>query len=210
MTVTTALLSQLALTVVPFHYLPQRAQAIAIGASSLIAIYSCWMACGHWNWIQSEFQKAPVPHAPEASLHSSWSGWLKACCRRMDMLFQDSMNMCHHLMSDLASLLIIVMLRCLHFASVRREISLPMNDLPGLTTLQAWLRRPRSDSSFYLEHTFLNCHSDRSSLRLLCFSCGSLSSMAIVSISIPRKTRQVEGPTHLCDANETPNSVQVS
>ena len=36
MTVTTASLSQLALTVVPFHYLPQRAQAIAIGASSLI------------------------------------------------------------------------------------------------------------------------------------------------------------------------------
>ena len=128
----------------------------------------------------------------------------------MDMPFQDSMNMCHHLMSGLASLLILVMLRCLHFASVRREISLPMNNLPGLTTLQAWLRCPRSDSSFSLEHTFLNCHSDRSSLSLLSFSCGSLSSMAIVSISIPRKTRQVEGPTHLWVASGTPNSVQVS
>ena len=53
------------------------------------------------------------------------------------MPFQDSMNMCHHLTSDLASLLIRVMLLCLRFASVRREISLPMNDLPGLTTLQA-------------------------------------------------------------------------
>ena len=31
------------------------------------------------------------------------------------MAFQDSMNMCHHLMSDLVSLLILVMLRCLHF-----------------------------------------------------------------------------------------------
>jgi len=34
--------------------------------------------------------------------------------------------------------------------------------------------------------------------------------MAIVSTSIPRKIRQVEGPTHLCDANGTPNFVQVS
>ena len=46
-TTTTASLSQLVLTVVPFHCLPQRAQTIAIGASSLIAICSCWMACGH-------------------------------------------------------------------------------------------------------------------------------------------------------------------
>ena len=35
--------------------------------------------------------------------------------RPWDMPFQDSMNMCHHLMSYLASLLILVMLRCLHF-----------------------------------------------------------------------------------------------
>ena len=47
MTITTASLSQLGLTVVPFHCIPKRAQAIAIGASSLIAICSCWMACGH-------------------------------------------------------------------------------------------------------------------------------------------------------------------
>ena len=173
MTITTALLSQLALTIVPFHCLHQRAQAIAIGDSSLIPICSCWMACGHWNWIQSEFQKAPAPHEPEASLHNSWSGWLKACYRRMDMSFQDLMNMCHHLMSDLASLLILEMSRCLCFASVSGEINLPMNDLPGLTTLYAWLRWPRSDSSFSLEHTFLNCHSNRSSLSLLSFSCGS-------------------------------------
>ena len=56
---------------------------------------------------------------------------------KMDMPFQDSMNMCHHLTYDLASLLIREMLRCFRFASVRREISLPMNDLPGLTTMQA-------------------------------------------------------------------------
>ena len=53
------------------------------------------------------------------------------------MPFQDPMNMCHHLMSDLASLLIPVMLQCLCFASLRREISLPMDDLSGLTTLHA-------------------------------------------------------------------------
>ena len=34
--------------------------------------------------------------------------------------------------------------------------------------------------------------------------------MAIVLISIPRKTRQVEGPMHLCAANGTPNSIQLS
>ena len=47
MTITTASLSKLGLTVVPFHCIPKRAQAIAIGASSLIAICSCCMACGH-------------------------------------------------------------------------------------------------------------------------------------------------------------------
>ena len=122
MTVTAASLSQLALTVVPFHCLPQRT-AIAIGLVLWLQFALVgWHVATKTESNLNEFQKAPAPHEPEASLHKSRSGWPKAWGRRMEMPFQDSMNMCCHLMSDLASLLILEMFRCLHFASVRREI----------------------------------------------------------------------------------------
>ena len=62
--------------------------------------------------------------------------------------------MVHHLMSDRASELMRLISRCFRLASVNNEMSLPMNDLPGLTTLDAWLRCPSRDSSISLEHTF--------------------------------------------------------
>ena len=70
------------------------------------------------------------------------------------MPFQDSTNMVHHLMSDRASALMRMMLQCFRFASVSKEMSLPMTDLPGLITLNAWLRFLSRDSSISLEQTF--------------------------------------------------------
>ena len=50
------------------------------------------------------------------------------------------MNMVHHLMSNLASELIRLISQCFRCASVSNEMSLLINDLPGFTTLHAWLR----------------------------------------------------------------------
>ena len=115
--------------------------------------------------------------------------------------------MVHHLMSDRASELMRMISRCFRLASVNNEMSLPTNDLPGLTTLDAWLRCPSRDS---LEHTFLNCHSARRSLSQLSLSLGNLSFIARVSISIPKNVRQVVGQTDLCAASGTPSSLHVA
>ena len=113
-------------------------------------------------------------------------------------------------MSDLASELMRLMSRCFHRAPESNEMSLPINDLPALTTLQAWLRRPSRDSSITFKDTFLNCHSERRSLSLLSLSLGSLSSIASVSISIPKNVIPVVGPTDLNAASGTPSTEHVA
>ena len=205
MTVTAASLSQLALTVVPFHCLPQRA-AIAIG---LVL------------WLQFALVERHMATETESNLNS------RRYLHPMNLRHRSATHGLDDLRLDIAGW------RCrskiqwtcaaicgltvnptdvsmFAFCFCEKGDSLPMNNLPGLTTLQASLRWPRSDLGFFLEHTFFNCHSDKSFLSLLSFSCGSLSSMAIVLISIPRKTRKVEGAMHLWVASGTPNFVQVS
>jgi len=71
-----------------------------------------------------------------------------------------------------------------------------MNDLPGLTALHAWLRWPSRDSKASLLQAFFGNHLARRSLSLVNISAGRLSSLATVSISIPR-TKNVVGPTDL-------------
>ena len=148
---------------------------------------------------------APAPQEPEASDQIWWSGWDLRWSRSMDTPFHDWINYNHHLMSDWASLLILIILWCVRFAWISMVISLPINDLPGFTTWQAWLRWPRSDSRDSLVHTFLNCHSCSNSNCLLNFSCGSRSSILMVSMSISKKIRHVVRPTVLWGARGIPS-----
>ena len=145
----------------------------------------------------------------------SWCIWPKfgciwSCSHSIETLFHDETNRCHHLMSEQASLLMRIIVLCVRFAWASIAISLPMNDLPGRTTLQAWFKWPKNDSRECLEQTFLNCHSCSSSCSLCHLSCGRWSSMAIVSISIPRNTKHVVGPIVLWGASSIPYSCQVS
>ena len=87
--------------------------------------------------------------------------------------FYDALNCHHHWMSDLAAALSLIWrLRILVVAE--RSMSLLKRDLPALTTLQAWLRRPiRYSRSLFLP-CFLSLQEARHALSLASFSWGSL------------------------------------
>ena len=85
-----------------------------------------------------------------------------------------------------------------------------MKDRPGLTTLHAWFKWPNSDSSCSLEQTFLNCHSMSISFSFRSFSCGSRSSKAAESISMPKNVGHVVGPAVLWEARGMSSSIHVS
>ena len=130
-------------------------------------------------------------------------GSMNACHHLM------SVNACHHLMSDLASIFMRIIERCFFFASVSNDISRPMKDRPGFTTLQAWFKWPSDDSSCSLKQNFLNCHSMSMSFSLWSFSCGRRSSRVAESISMPKNVKHVIGPAVLWEARGIPNSVHV-
>ena len=77
-------------------------------------------------------------------------------------------------------------------------------------TVRYELRRPINDSKSRLPHVRFSLHSSRQAWRRRSLSLGSRSSEAIVSISIPRKVRQVVDPSRLCSAIGTPNAAHAA
>ena len=65
------------------------------------------------------------------------------------------MNENHHARSDRNSWLSLIT-DCIGRTACSRSIILRKKDLPDLTTLQAWLRKPIRDSSSAREHTDLS------------------------------------------------------
>ncbi len=76
---------------------------------------------------------------------------------------------------------------------------------PGRTTLHAWFRWPTSDWISLAEHTFLSPHWVSNAPSRSSFSFGSIRVPLMVSISTPRKTRHVVGPSLLWAAIGTPS-----
>ena len=109
------------------------------------------------------------------------------------MPFHLSKKCCHHIRSDLTSA---------DSAPSLTKWSLPLTDdvtcislltnlLPGLTTFVACCRMPTNDSSSLLLDAFLPNHSETVWRTLANFCASSPSSIAWVSISMPRNVRQV-------------------
>ena len=119
--------------------------------------------------------------------------------------FYDALNCHHHWMSDLAAALSLIWrLRILVVAE--RSMSLLKKDLPALTTLQAWLRRPiRYSRSLFLP-CFLSLQEARHALSLASFSWRSLNYQLLC---IPRKVICVDGPSVLLGSTGIPRSRQV-
>ena len=81
-----------------------------------------------------------------------------------------------------------------------------MNERPGRTTAAAWFRRPIRDCSSLLVGFVVDCQRRRVCFSRVSFATGSLSTWLRVSISIPRKVRDVEGPSTLPGAAGRPSS----
>ena len=81
------------------------------------------------------------------------------------------------------------------WGTIEKSISLRKNDLPALTALHAWERRPISEISSPFLQTFLPLQTDNSSLSCLSLSWGSRISIATESNSMPTKTMVVAGPS---------------
>ena len=90
-----------------------------------------------------------------------------------------------------------------------RSIICRRNDLPGLTTRQACCNVPMRDSSSRFVHDFLCHHCPRSAQMRESFSWGRRRTPALVSISMPKNVRCVEGPSSFSRASGTPNSSHV-
>ena len=72
---------------------------------------------------------------------------------------------------------------------------------PGCTTLLACCRYPTSKSISLLVAFFFPSQVDSCLLMRVNLSCGSLASMRIVSISIPKKVRERAGPSNFSSAS---------
>ena len=161
----------------------------------------------HWTWNHCWFQEAPHPHEPAASVYSVTVGVIRSW-GISPVPFQLVASMRHHARSARKALLSRMTWRS--FAVDSSAIMRLRNDLPGLTILHAWCRRPMRDSSSFLRHTFLSCHVSRVSRILASLSLGRRRVRVSVSNSIHRNVRQVLGPSHLSRARGTPNSAHVS
>lgn len=119
----------------------------------------------------------------------------------MDMPFQCWIKECHQKISERASafsLLKLLAVRCL--ADFSRSMRRLVNVRPEWTTLLASCKYPTKDSrSFFLQHLYLIHFSSRA-CRRCSFSVGSLSSRLTVSMMIPRKVKQVDGPSRFVTA----------
>ncbi len=117
--------------------------------------------------------------------------------------FQPALNSHHHSMSDLASLLSLTKCSSL-LVDADSSIGRLVKVLPALTTLHAWPRTPISESSSRFLQAFLPRHPASSASIRANLSFGSLSSMATVSISIPRIVRHMVGPSSFVGSGDSP------
>ena len=81
-------------------------------------------------------------------------------------------------------------------------------NLPGLTTLQAKDNFPIKESNSLFRQDFLYIHWLSKALISCNFSWGSLHTISVVSISMPRKVKTVEGPTTFFELIGTPKISQ--
>ena len=84
------------------------------------------------------------------------------------------------------------------------------NVRPDNTTIAAWLRCPMRDCISLLDAVFLPRQETTRSSMWVSLSPGRLSVMVKVSTWIPRNLSWVAGPSVLCAATGTPNSLHVS
>ncbi len=78
---------------------------------------------------------------------------------------------------------------------------------PDGTTLQACCRWPSNENRSRFVHTVFAPHWFINDCSLVSLSAGSLISIFSVSISIPRNTKAVDGPSVLCPATGIPTSL---
>ena len=114
--------------------------------------------------------------------------------------------MCHQNKSDLKALFSFV-IKCsfLSFAAVKYICETKV--LPGLTTFVACCSVPTSDSNSLFVAFFLGSQAFIISHVLESLSAGNLISMRQVSSMIPRKDKEVAGPSSLSVAKGTPRSL---
>ena len=110
--------------------------------------------------------------------------------------FHEPIKWNHHSKSPLTSALR-QMKWSTQVALVDMSISLQRNVLPAWTTLQEWEREPISDSNSRFLQAFLPLHCAICSYNCVSFSSGRRSSFLRESNLIPRKTKEVVGPTDL-------------
>ena len=114
--------------------------------------------------------------------------------------FQGCRKMCHQNKSDLKALFSLVM-KCsfLSFAAVKYIHETKV--FPGLTTFVACCNVPASDNNSRFVAFFLGSQAFIISRVLESLSVGSLISMRLVSSMIPRKDKEVAGPSSLSVVN---------
>ena len=172
---------------------------------------SAWARLSHCTWNQEWLCHAPHPHQPEASdVISSWGRWEGG--ERKETPFHLAMKVFHHARSDRKPVLRRI-IGCEGCTACNRSSIRRRKDLPDLTTLQAWLRRPMKDSSSLRAHTLSSPHCCNRERKRSSLSFGRRSSPACVSISMPKITRHVVGPSRLwaaigmCNVANTPSRI---
>ena len=111
-------------------------------------LFPRWAWLSHCTWNQEWLCHAPHPHEPEASdVISSWGRWEGG--ERKEIPFHLVMKVFHHARSERKPVLRQI-IGCEGCTASNKSIIRRRKDLPDLTTLQVWLRRPIRDSSTYL------------------------------------------------------------
>ena len=163
--------------------------------SSFSAMDKACALASHGSWNHELPCHAPQPHEPEASdvilRLGRWDGG-----GRKEMPFHVVMNEAHHARSERNPWLSLIT-GCDGRTACNRSIIRRKKDLPDLTTLQAWLRRPIRDSSSVREQADLSPHCCSRARSRWSFSSGRRTSPASESISMPKIIRHVVGPSRL-------------
>ncbi len=145
--------------------------------------FSVWPAQGSWNHRKPQY--APQPHQPDASDTSVVDG---TSARPLSSLtpLQPVLNCHHHSISYRASL--ISLAKCSSFfVSVENSISLLMKVLPALMTLHACDNIPIRDKRSRFLQAFLPLQTAKSEVSRVSLSSGRRSSIATVSMSMPKR-----------------------
>ncbi len=123
--------------------------------------------------------------------------------------FQPVLNCHHHSISDRASLLSLT--KCSgFFVVVESSISLLMKVLPALMTLHACDSVPIRDKRSRFLQAFLPLQTAKSEVSRISLSSGRRSSIATVSMSMPKNVMHVTGPSSFAGSGGRPSLSQVS